>query len=167
MCRRTGAGTASSSANTAPTPPPAKSTSTSAANNLCRKKPRVFVDGRDQSCSIGGMAYSISFLPRFIFVAGAFALGQAAAQAEVKLPSVFDDHMVLQQGQKLPIWGWADPGESVTVSVAGQTKKTKAGKDGACLLYPSDAVDAPLRVSLGRPPLHKQTIANTRLVSTR
>ena len=77
------------------------------------------------------MAYSISFLRRFIFVAGAFALGQAAAQAEVKLPSVFDDHMVLQQGQKLPIWGWADPGESVTVSVAGQTKKTKAGKDGA------------------------------------
>ena len=77
------------------------------------------------------MAYSISFLRRFIFAAGAFALGQAAAQAEVKLPSVFDDHMVLQQGQKLPIWGWADPGESVTVSVAGQTKKTKAGKDGA------------------------------------
>ena len=77
------------------------------------------------------MAYSISFLRRFIFVAGAFALGQAAAQAEVKLPSVFDDHMVLQQGQKLPIWGWADPGESVTVSIAGQTKKTKAGKDGA------------------------------------
>ncbi|MBT6658836.1 MAG: sialate O-acetylesterase [Verrucomicrobia bacterium] len=77
------------------------------------------------------MAYSISFLRRFIFIAGAFALGQAASQAEVKLPSVFDDHMVLQQGQKLPIWGWADPGESVTVSVAGQTKKTKAGKDGA------------------------------------
>jgi len=76
------------------------------------------------------MAYSISFLRRFIFVAGAFALAQAAAQAELKLPSVFDDHMVLQQGQKLPIWGWADPGESVTVSVAGQTKKTKAGKDG-------------------------------------
>ena len=77
------------------------------------------------------MAYSISFLRRFIFVAGSLALGQTAAQAEVKLPSVFDDHMVLQQGQKLPIWGWADPGESVTVSVAGQTKKTKAGKDGA------------------------------------
>ena len=77
------------------------------------------------------MAYSISYLRHFVFIAGAFALGQAAVQAEVKLPSVFGDHMVLQQGQRLPVWGWADPGESVTVAVAGQTKKTKAGKDGA------------------------------------
>ncbi len=77
------------------------------------------------------MAYSISFLRCFVSVAGAFALGQTAVRAEVKLPSVFGDHMVLQQSQRLPVWGWADPGESVTVAVAGQTKKTKAGKDGA------------------------------------
>mgnify|MGYP001240820592 FL=1 len=96
------------------------------------------------------MAYSISFLRRFIFAAGAFALGQAAAQAEVKLPSVFDDHMVLQQGQKLPIWGWADPGESVTVSVAGQSKKTKAGKDGAwkVQLKPLKASKTPVAFSV-------------------
>ena len=55
------------------------------------------------------MAYSISYLRRFVFVAGAFALGQAAVRAEVKLPSVFGDHMVLQQGQRLPVWGWAEP----------------------------------------------------------
>ncbi|MCH2386211.1 MAG: hypothetical protein MK293_13240, partial [Pedosphaera sp.] len=77
------------------------------------------------------MAYSISYLRRFVFVAGAFALGQAAVHAEVKLPSVFGDHMVLQQGQKLPIWGWADPGEAVTVSVAGQSYTTEADKNGA------------------------------------
>ncbi|MFL3666080.1 MAG: sialate O-acetylesterase [Verrucomicrobiota bacterium] len=96
------------------------------------------------------MAYSISFLRSFIFAAGAFALGQAAAKAEVKLPSVFDDHMVLQQGQKLPIWGWADPGESVTISVAGQTKKTKAGKDGAwdVHLKPLKASNTPVAFSV-------------------
>jgi len=77
------------------------------------------------------MANSISFLRCVVSVAGAFALGQAATQAEVKLPSVFGDHMVLQQGQRLPVWGWADPGEAVTISVAGQTKKTKANKKGA------------------------------------
>ena len=101
-------------------------------------------------CSIAVMAYSISFLRRFIFAAGAFALGQAAAQAEVKLPSVFDDHMVLQQGQKLPIWGWADPGESVTVSVAGQSKKTKAGKDGAWKVHlkPLKASKTPVAFSV-------------------
>ena len=73
------------------------------------------------------MAYFSSFLRCFIATASALALDQAAVQSEVRLPSVFGEHMVLQQGQRLPVWGWADPDESVTVSVAGQTKKTKAG----------------------------------------
>ena len=77
------------------------------------------------------MAYSISFLRRFVFAASAFALGQVAVQSEVKLPSVFSDHMVLQQGMRLSVWGWADSSEAVSVSIAGQTKKTKAAKDGA------------------------------------
>ena len=77
------------------------------------------------------MANSVYFLRRIVFVAGAFALGQAAVQADVKLPSVFGDHMVLQQGQRLPVWGWAEPGEAVPVAVAGQTKSTKANKKGA------------------------------------
>jgi len=37
------------------------------------------------------------------------------AHADVKLPHIFGDHMVFQQGVDLPIWGWADPGEPVTV----------------------------------------------------
>ena len=77
------------------------------------------------------MAYSISFLRRFVFLAGALVLGHATVQAEVKLPSVFSDHMVLQQGQRLPIWGWANPGEAVTVSVAGQSHTAEADKNGA------------------------------------
>ena len=40
--------------------------------------------------------------------------------AAVKLPAVIGSDMVLQQGASLPIWGWADKGESVTVSIAGQ-----------------------------------------------
>ena len=39
--------------------------------------------------------------------------------------------MVLQQGQRLPVWGWAEPGESVTVSIAGQSHTTEADKNGA------------------------------------
>ncbi len=77
------------------------------------------------------MAYSISFLRCFIAAGGALALGQAAVRAEVRLPSVFGDHMILQQSQRLPVWGWADPGEAVTVSVAGQSHTTEADKNGA------------------------------------
>jgi len=38
--------------------------------------------------------------------------------ADVKLPAIIGDNMVLQQGQKVPVWGWADPGEEVMVSVS-------------------------------------------------
>jgi sialate O-acetylesterase len=51
-------------------------------------------------------------------------------RAEVKLPSVLGSHMVLQRDKPLPIWGWADPGEAVTVEFAGQTKSTKADPSG-------------------------------------
>lgn len=54
----------------------------------------------------------------------------SALQADVKLPHVFADNMVLQRDQVLKIWGWADPGEEVTVSVAGQTVSDRAGDDG-------------------------------------
>ena len=50
--------------------------------------------------------------------------------AEVELPAVFSDHMVLQRQIKAPIWGKADPGEAVTVKFRGQEKSTKAAADG-------------------------------------
>jgi sialate O-acetylesterase len=54
----------------------------------------------------------------------------SAAFAEVRLPAIFSDHMVLQRGMTVPVWGWANAGEEVTVSIAGQTKKAVAGADG-------------------------------------
>lgn len=52
------------------------------------------------------------------------------AGAEISLPLLFSDHAVLQRDVAVPVWGWAAPGEAVTVTIAGQTLKTKAGKDG-------------------------------------
>ena len=52
------------------------------------------------------------------------------ASADVKLPNVIGSDMVLQRDLPIPIWGWAEAGEEVSVSFAGQTKKTKAGSDG-------------------------------------
>jgi len=51
-------------------------------------------------------------------------------RADVRLPQIFGDHMVLQRGMPVPVWGWADPGEQVTVSFGGQTAATVAGADG-------------------------------------
>jgi len=58
----------------------------------------------------------------------------APAAAEVSLPAVFSDHMVLQQGKNAPVWGRAEPGESVTVAIAGQTKTTRAAESGKWIL---------------------------------
>ena len=54
----------------------------------------------------------------------------AVAGAAVKLPAVIADNMVLQRGQPVPIWGWADKGEEVTLTIANQKLTTKAGDDG-------------------------------------
>ena len=53
-----------------------------------------------------------------------------AAEAAVTLPSVIGDHMVLQQGKKPPIWGKAEPGEPITVSIDGQEETAVADEDG-------------------------------------
>jgi sialate O-acetylesterase len=51
-------------------------------------------------------------------------------RADISLPKLFSDHMVLQREATVPVWGWADPGEEITVSIAGQSLNTRAGNDG-------------------------------------
>ena len=51
-------------------------------------------------------------------------------RAELKLPGVISDHMVLQQKQANPIWGWDTPGTKITVSFGGKSVSTQAGDDG-------------------------------------
>jgi len=53
-----------------------------------------------------------------------------SAAGEIRLPSIIGDNMVLQQKQHLPIWGWADPGEKVTVAIGNHHASAKAGTDG-------------------------------------
>ena len=53
-----------------------------------------------------------------------------SVRAEVKLPVIFSDHMVLQRGEPVAIWGTAAPSESVKVTFGNQTLETQAGADG-------------------------------------
>ncbi|MCM8543464.1 MAG: sialate O-acetylesterase [Lentisphaeraceae bacterium] len=50
--------------------------------------------------------------------------------ADVKLPSIFSDNMVLQQQLDNKVWGWAEAGEEVTVKFAGNEYKAKADDKG-------------------------------------
>jgi sialate O-acetylesterase len=60
----------------------------------------------------------------------AAGLAAFSARADVKLPAIFGDHMVLQRDQKVPVWGWADEDELVIVQFRDQVVQARAGKDG-------------------------------------
>ncbi len=49
----------------------------------------------------------------------------------MKLNNLFSENMILQRDIPIPVWGWAEPGEAVEVSLAGKKLKTKAAADGA------------------------------------
>jgi sialate O-acetylesterase len=57
-------------------------------------------------------------------------LAATAAAADVKLPAIFSDHMVLQQQMPLAVWGWATPGERVEVRLRAQRVSTTADREG-------------------------------------
>lgn len=65
-----------------------------------------------------------------LLACGALALLAPVASADVKLPSVFASNMVVQRDKPLVIWGWADKGESVTVSFGGKEATAKADEKG-------------------------------------
>lgn len=53
-----------------------------------------------------------------------------SVHADVSLPAILSDNMVLQQGKAIPIWGKADAGEKVTVTWNGKSETADAGPDG-------------------------------------
>jgi sialate O-acetylesterase len=77
-------------------------------------------------------------------------LSAAAARADVKPATLFADNMVLQRDMPLPVWGKADAGEQVVVSVGNRRAETVAGADGRWMLRlePLEA-GGPLELSIG------------------
>ena len=65
-----------------------------------------------------------------VLVAGLCALGTRTALADVRLPAAIGSHMVVQRDEPITIWGWAEPGEDVTVELAGKTQKAQAETNG-------------------------------------
>jgi sialate O-acetylesterase len=50
--------------------------------------------------------------------------------ADPTLPEIISNHMVLQAGRDLPIWGWAEPGEAITVAIETHSRSTTADGSG-------------------------------------
>lgn len=54
--------------------------------------------------------------------------------AQVKLPAIFGDNMVLQRNMPVPVYGWANPGEKVEVNFMGKTFSTVTAGNGKWLV---------------------------------
>jgi sialate O-acetylesterase len=63
-----------------------------------------------------------------IVVFSLFFLNQSIA--DVKLPRIFSSNMVLQKGIEIPVWGWADKGEQITVILNNKSVRTKTDGNG-------------------------------------
>jgi len=66
---------------------------------------------------------------RYLLLGLLFASALPAA-ADVRLPKIFTDNMLLQRGVAVHVWGWAEAGESVSVALKGTTVATKADEKG-------------------------------------
>ena len=80
-----------------------------------------------------------------------FLLISSVTCADVRLPRIFGDNLVLQQQTENAIWGWADAGETVTVNASwGATASADADDNGRWKLFletPSPATDQSLTVA--------------------
>jgi sialate O-acetylesterase len=74
------------------------------------------------------MKFSLAL--RSLALAGLAICHPCTASADVRLPAIFSDHAVLLSGAEVPVWGWADAGEKVEVSFAGQTKSATPDTSG-------------------------------------
>jgi len=69
--------------------------------------------------------------------------------ATLRLPAVFSDHMVLQRDLPLPVWGWAKPGETVSVRLADQLVSGVADAKGRwCVTLSPLALGAPVEMAI-------------------
>jgi sialate O-acetylesterase len=69
--------------------------------------------------------------------------------AQPILPHLFSDHMILQRDGEIPVWGWANPGEPISVSLAGHTRETVTGLEGRWrVMLPAEPAGGPFVLSV-------------------
>ncbi len=69
--------------------------------------------------------------------------------AEIKLSAIFCNHMVLQRGVEIPIWGTARPGEKISILLNGKTKEIIADSTGNWLVkFPKQKAGGPFKMDI-------------------
>ncbi len=76
---------------------------------------------------------------RTVFLLG--VISTTSLHGELRLPALFTDHMVLQRGEPIRIWGWAEPGEEVSVGIGDNKTEDISDERGywSAVLPPMEA----------------------------
>ncbi len=65
-----------------------------------------------------------------VLMIGGLLLGWQPSFGKVRLHTLFGDHLVLQRDVEAPVWGWADPGEAVRLTLGKYVAETRANEAG-------------------------------------
>ncbi|MEP7108875.1 MAG: sialate O-acetylesterase [Ferruginibacter sp.] len=69
--------------------------------------------------------------------------------ANPRLPKIFGDNMVLQRDHSIPVWGWADSREKITISFNRQTRSITADKTGKWKInFDAEAAGGPYQLTI-------------------
>lgn len=89
---------------------------------------------------------------KLVFLAALMAIFvNPRIQANVTLPAVFSDHMVLQQNSKPKLWGWGRPMEKISVTTSWSTDTIKTEVDPRCnwsVQLPTPAAGGPYTITI-------------------
>ena len=95
--------------------------------------------------------YSIHTIRVFFLATTLALLFSYDASARIKLPAIFSDHMVLQQKTRATFWGWADPGEKVTIQASWSTTSLTTQTDPSgkwTLQIPTPSAGGPFVITI-------------------
>jgi sialate O-acetylesterase len=87
-------------------------------------------------------------MKKIIFLSALLAISLQTS-ANIRLPKILSDNMVLQRNKPITLWGWADANENITVTFKQQTKSTKADKSGKwTVTLSSETAGGPFNLTL-------------------
>jgi sialate O-acetylesterase len=89
------------------------------------------MDHRDKAAAFCNNHTTVKSLVKYqFFIVATLLLTVQSSFADLKLASLFEDHMVLQRGKPVPVWGTADPGKDIAVKFGSQQAGGKADDKG-------------------------------------
>ena len=99
-------------------------------------------------------------------------LGGTIPAKATRLPKIFGDGVVLQRGQPIPVWGWAEPGQTINISLSIEGEKgkntvsAKADNEGKWMVkLPSMKASGPLTLQVDTILIHDVWVGDVWLFS--